>query len=59
MLETYKLTGIMGHGTILNAILSVMSAAGNSVFANLPLLFAMGVAIGMAKKEKAVAALAA
>ena len=59
MLETYKLTGIMGHGTILNAILSVMSAAGNSVFANLPLLFAMGVAIGMAKKEKSVAALAA
>ena len=51
--------GIMGPGTILNAILSVMSAAGNVVFNNLPVIFAMGVAIGMAKKEKEVAALAA
>lgn len=59
MLEAYNLTGIMGQGTFIYAILSVMSAAGNSVFANLPLLFAMGVAIGMAKNEKEVAALAA
>lgn len=59
MLETYNLMGIMGPGTIIYSILSVMSAAGNSVFANLPLIFAMGVAIGMAKKEKEVAALAA
>lgn len=59
MLETYGLSNIMGQGTILNAIFSVMNAAGNIVFANLPLLFAMGVAIGMAKKEKEVAALAA
>lgn len=59
MLEAYHLTGIMGPGTAIYAVLSVMSAAGNSVFANLPLIFAMGVAIGMAKKEKEVAALAA
>lgn len=59
MLETYNLMGIMGPGTVIYAILSVMSAAGNSVFANLPLIFAVGVAIGMAKKEKEVAALAA
>lgn len=59
MLETYGLMGIMGPGTVLYAILSVMSEAGNSVFANLPIIFAMGVAIGMAKKEKEVAALAA
>ena len=58
-LEAYGLMGIMGPGTILNAILSVMSKAGDIVFANLPILFAMGVAIGMAKKEKEVAALAA
>ena len=32
---------------------------GNMVFANLPILFAMGVAIGMARREKEVAALAA
>lgn len=59
MLETYGLTGIMGEGTILHAIFLVMSDAGNIVFANLPIIFAMGVAIGMAKKEKEVAALAA
>ena len=59
MLQAYGLMGIMGPGTILNAILSVMSAAGNVVFNNLPVIFAMGVAIGMAKKEKEVAALAA
>lgn len=59
MLTTYGLMGIMGPGTILNAILQVMSAAGDIVFANLPIIFAMGVAIGMAKKEKEVAALSA
>lgn len=59
MLATYGLTDIMGPGTILNAIFLVMSDAGNIVFANLPIIFAMGVAIGMAKKEKEVAALAA
>lgn len=59
MLETYGLLNIMGKGTIFNAIFQVMNAAGNVVFANLPIIFAMGVAIGMAKKEKEVAALAA
>ncbi len=59
MLETYGLMGIMGPGTVLNAILRVMSAAGDIVFANLPIIFAMGVAIGMAKREKDVAALSA
>ena len=34
-----------------------MSKAGSAVFDNLALLFAMGVSIGMAKKEKEVAAL--
>lgn len=59
MLETYGLMNIMGPGTIFNAILQVMSEAGDIVFANLPIIFAMGVAIGMAKKEKEVAALSA
>ncbi len=58
-LETYGLTGLMGPGTILNAIFIVMRDAGDIVFANLPIIFAIGVAIGMAKQEKAVAALAA
>lgn len=59
MLETYGLLGIAGPGTVLNAIFLVMSDAGNIVFGNLPIIFAMGVAIGMAKKEKEVAALSA
>lgn len=58
-LETYGLLGIMGPGSALNAIFVVMREAGNIVFANLPIIFAIGVAIGMAKQEKAVAALAA
>ena len=59
MLETYGLTRIMGPGTFWNALFTVMSQAGDIVFANLPILFAMGIAIGMAKKEKEVASLAA
>ncbi len=59
MLETYGLMRILGPGTIFAAVFEVMSEAGNVVFSNLPILFAMGVAIGMAKKEKEVAALSA
>ena len=59
MLETYGLINVMGPGTIPYAIFQVMSEAGDIVFANLPIIFAMGVAIGMAKKEKEVAALSA
>lgn len=59
MLRTYGLYNIMGPGTVLNAIFQVMSQAGDIVFTNLPIIFAIGVAIGMAKKEKEVAALAA
>lgn len=58
MLEAYNLTNILGPGTVFNVIFTVMSEAGNVIFNNLPLLFAMGVAIGMAKQEKEVAALA-
>lgn len=57
MLETYRLTGIIYPGGLIYTLFSIMSAAGSVVFDNLPLLFAVGVAIGMAKNEKAVAAL--
>lgn len=59
MVEAYGLTSILGEGTLLYNFLLVLNACGNIVFANLPILFAMGVAIGMAKKEKEVAALSA
>lgn len=58
MLESYNLLGVMGPGTVFYTLFYVMSKAGDIVFANLPVIFAMGVAIGMAKKEKEVAALA-
>ncbi len=58
-IETYRLTSILGEGTILHALLVIMSTVGSAVFDNLPLIFAVGVAIGMAKKEKEVSALSA
>ena len=59
MIAAYGLQWLLGEGTFLHAVLKVMSNAGNSIFTNLPLIFAMGVALGMAKKEKEVAVLAA
>lgn len=56
-LETYHLTGVIYQGSLIYTILDIMSHAGSAVFDNLALLFAMGVAIGMAKKEKEAAAL--
>lgn len=58
-IETYGLTSILGEGTLLHSLLVIMNSVGSAVFDNLPLIFAIGVAIGMAKKEKEVAALAA
>ncbi|MCI8329605.1 MAG: PTS transporter subunit EIIC [Oscillibacter sp.] len=57
MLETYGLTGVIYEGGVLYTALDIMNQCGSAVFNNLALLFAMGVAIGMAKKEKEVAAL--
>ena len=57
MLAAYGLDSVIHQGTLIYTILDVMSQTGNAVFNNLPLLFAMGVAIGMARKEKEVAAL--
>lgn len=58
-IETYGLGAILGDGTVLHALLVIMNKVGSAVFDNLPLIFAVGVAIGMAKKEKEVAALCA
>ena len=57
MLEAYSLTGVIYEGSVAYTILDIMNQCGSAVFNNLALLFAMGVAIGMAKKEKEVAAL--
>ena len=58
-IETYGLQKILGDGTILHAFLVIMNQVGSAIFDNLPIIFAVGVAIGMAKKEKEVAALSA
>ena len=58
-IATYRLGTILGEGTILHGLLVIMSKAGSAIFDNLPIIFAIGVAIGMAKAEKEVAALSA
>lgn len=58
-IATYGLGKILGDGTFLHALLVIMNKVGSVVFDNLPLIFAIGVSIGMAKKEKEVAALSA
>ena len=58
-IETYGLTKLLGDGTVLHALLVIMNKVGSAVFDNLPLIFAVGVAVGMAKKEKEVSALSA
>lgn len=59
MLETYNLMGIMGPGTFLYSVFTLLSSVGTVIFDNLPILFAMGVALGMAENEKATATLSA
>lgn len=59
MIDTYNLGAILGPGTILYYILSAMAAIGSAVFGNLPLLFAVGIATGLALQEKGAAGLSA
>ena len=58
LIETYNLT-FLQDGTIINKILVLFFSAGLLVFANLPILFAVGIAIGMSDKNKETAALSA
>lgn len=58
-IEMYGLESVLGDGTILHALFTIMTRAGSAIFDNLPIIFAVGVAIGMSKKEKEVAALSA
>ena len=58
LVETYNLTFLM-PGTPMHAFLTLILQAGLFVFVNLPLLFAVGVAIGLANQNKETAALSA
>ena len=51
--------GLAQHASWLQPVADVMAAAGNALFANLGLLFAVGVAIGFARKSDGSTALAA
>lgn len=59
MLSAYGLEKFLGEGTLLGSILTVLAGVGDIIFANLPILFAMGVALGMAEQEKGTATLSA
>lgn len=54
---SYNLQWLLGEGTILNILLTIMAKVGSAIFDNLPLIFALAIALSMAKREKAVAVL--
>ena len=58
-IATYGLSGILHQGTVPYAVLLLLNDAGACIFGNLPIIFALAVALGMAKKEKGVAVLSA
>lgn len=58
-IATYGLSGILHEGTVLYGLMLMLNYAGNAIFSNLALIFALAVAMGMAKKEKGVAVLSA
>ncbi len=58
-IQAYNLGAILGPGTFLNSVMQILAQTGNIVFANLPIIFAMGVALGMAEKEHGTAVLSA
>ena len=58
-IATYGLTNILHPGTLLYSFMMMLNGAGNAIFGNLALIFALAVALGMAKKEKGVAVMSA
>ena len=54
-----SIANVINNSRFLTALLTIMKNIGDIVFGNLPILFAVGVAAGLAKKDKATAALAA
>lgn len=57
MIDYYGMEWLLGSGTFLNFVLVIMKNTGDIIFANLPIIFAIGIALGMSKHEKAAAAL--
>ncbi len=59
MLDTYDLTAILGPGTVAYSVFTVLASVGTIIFNNLPIIFAMGIALGLADAEKGTATLSA
>ena len=53
------LESVLGQGTFLYSVLILLKQVGKILFDNLPLIFAVSIALGMSKRRKEVAALAA
>ena len=58
-IAAYGLEGILHEGGALFSFMLILSNVGGAIFGNLALIFALAVALGMAKKEKGIAVLGA
>ena len=58
-IAAYGLEGVLHPGGALFSFMLILSNVGGAIFGNLPLIFALAVALGMAKKEKGIAVLGA
>ena len=56
-IAAYGLEGTLHPGSALFSFMLILSNVGGAIFGNLPLIFALAVALGMAKKEKGIAVL--
>ena len=58
-IAAYGLESALHPGSALFSFMLILSNVGGAIFGNLPLIFALAVALGMAKKEKGIAVLGA
>lgn len=59
MISAYQLESVLGEGTLIYSFMLILKNVASAIFDDLPLIFAAGVSLGMAKKEKGVAVLSA
>ena len=59
MISAYQLESVLGEGTLIYSFMLILKNVASAIFADLPLIFAAGISLGMAKKEKGVAVLSA
>lgn len=59
MISAYQLESVLGEGTLIYSFMLILKNVASEIFADLPLIFAAGISLGMAKKEKGVAVLSA